>query len=55
MGKNVIIFKAFMSSCVKNDNKNKYILFLGKRSTQGLDDITLAAEANLYNQINNLY
>ena len=34
-----------MSSSVDIDNKNKDILILGWRLTQGLDDITLTAEA----------
>ena len=37
MGKNVIIFGV--------DNKEKYILILGKDLIQGLDDTTLTAEA----------
>ena len=49
MGKNVIIFGADMSSFVEIDNKNKYILILGKGQTQGLDDTTLTAEANYPN------
>ena len=34
-----------MSSSVHIDNKNKYILILGEKPTQGLDDSTLTAEA----------
>ena len=34
-----------MSSSVHADNKNKYILILGKGQTQGSDNTTLAAEA----------
>ena len=34
-----------MSSSVHIDNKNKDILILGERPTQGLDDTTLTAEA----------
>ena len=34
-----------MSSSVHVDNKNKDILILGKGTTQGLNDITLIAEA----------
>ena len=45
MVKNVIIFRADMSSSVHNDNKNKDILILGEEPTQGLDDTTLTAEA----------
>ena len=45
MRKNVIIFGADMSSFVHIDNKNKDILILVERPTQGLDDITLTAEA----------
>ena len=35
MGRNVIIFGAYMSSSVHADNKNKDILILGKGPTQG--------------------
>ena len=45
MGKNVIIFEADMSSTVHIDNKNKDSLILCKGPRQGLDDITLTAEA----------
>ena len=45
MRKNVIIFGADMSSPVHIDNKNKDILILGEGPTQGLDDMTLTAEA----------
>ena len=34
-----------MSSTVHIDNKNRDILILGERPTQGLDDNTLTAEA----------
>ena len=44
-GKNVIIFGADMNSSVHIDNKEKYILILGGRPTQRLDDTTLTAEA----------
>ena len=44
-GKNVIIFGVDMSSSVHTDNENKDILIFGKGPTQGLDDATLAAEA----------
>ena len=37
-GKNAIIFGTDMSSSVHIDNKNKNILILGERITQGLDD-----------------
>ena len=36
-GKNVVIFKADMSSSVHFDNKKEYILILGECPTQGLD------------------
>ena len=36
-GKNVIIFGIDMSSSVHIDNKNRDILILDKRPTQGLD------------------
>ena len=45
MGKNVIIFGAYISSSVHIDNKNKYILILGEGPTQELDDTTLTAES----------
>ena len=45
VGKNVIIFGNDMSSSVSIYNKNKDILILGERPTQGLDDTTLTAEA----------
>ena len=45
MGKNVIIFRADMSSYVHVDNKKKNILILGEGLTQGVDDTTLTAEA----------
>ena len=44
MGKNVIIFRADISSSVHFDNKNKNISILGEGPTQGLDDTSLAAE-----------
>ena len=34
-----------MSSCVNIDYKNKDILILSERATQGLDNSTLTAEA----------
>ena len=42
--KNVIIFRADMSWYVHLDNKNKDILILGKRPTQGLDATKLTKE-----------
>ena len=45
MGKNVNIFGIDMSSSVQIDNKKKDILFLGKRSTQGLNNTMLTAVA----------
>ena len=48
-GKNVIIFRADMSSSTHIDNKSKDILILGEWPTQGLDDMTLAAEAKYSN------
>ena len=44
-GKNVIISGADMSSSVHFDNKGRDILVLGEVPTQGLDDMTLTAEA----------
>ena len=43
IGRNVIIFELDMSSSQHIDNKKKYILILGKGSTQGLEH-TLTAE-----------
>ena len=43
-GKYVIILGADMRSSVHIANKNKAIVILSERPTQGLDDITLAAE-----------
>ena len=45
MGKNVIIIGADMNSSLHIDNKNKDILILCKGPSQGLDNITLTAEA----------
>ena len=44
MIKNVVVFGADMSLFVHIDNKNKDILILGERPTQGLDYTTLTAE-----------
>ena len=44
-GKNVIIFGANVSPAMSIDNKEKYVLIIGKGSTQVLDDTTLTAEA----------
>ena len=44
MGKNVIIFGAYMSSSVHIDNKNKYIVVLAEGQTRGLDDTILEAK-----------
>ena len=44
-GKNVIIFGADISSSVHIDNKGKDTLISGEGPTQGLDEITLTAEA----------
>ena len=44
-GRNVVIFRADMSSSVHVHNKNKHILILGEGSTQVLDDTALSAEA----------
>ena len=45
MGRNVTILGADMTSSMHIDNKNKDILILGERPTQGLDDTTLTAKA----------
>ena len=42
IGRNVIIFGIDMSSSQHIDNKNKYILILGKGPTQGLEHILTA-------------
>ena len=59
MGKNVIIFGADKSSLVHIVNKNKDILILGARSTQGIDDTTLEQKLNILlvlpNQEKDLY
>ena len=59
MERNVIIFGADMNSSVHVDNNGKDILILGEGPTQGLDDMTLTAEAKyttiLQNQIKDLY
>ena len=44
LSKNVITFRADMSSSVHVDNKKKDIFILGEVQTQGLDDTTLTAE-----------
>ena len=43
-GKNVILFDADTSSSVHIDNRRKYILTLGKGTTDGLYDTTMTAE-----------
>ena len=43
-GRNVITFRADMSSSAHVDNKGKDILILGEGLTQGLDDTSLTAE-----------
>ena len=45
MGKNVVILGFDMSLSGHTDNKEKYILILGKDPSQGLDDTTLTTEA----------
>ena len=45
VSKNVITFGVDMSASVHIDNKGKDILIFCKGPTQGLDDITLSAEA----------
>ena len=45
MSKLSLFFRAGMSSSLHIDNKRKYISVLGIGPTQGLDDTTLAAEA----------
>ena len=49
MGKNVIIFRADMSSSMHFDNRNQGILILGEGLTQGLDDTALTVEAKYPN------
>ena len=59
MGRNVIVFGADLNSFVHIDNKGKDTLILGEVPTQGLDDITLTAEAkyriNFTHQEKDLY
>ena len=43
-GRNVIIFRADMSSSIKIDNKGKDILILGSGPTFGLGENALSAE-----------
>ena len=43
-GRNVIIYGADMNTSVHFDNKGKYILILGKGSTQGLGEHSLTVE-----------
>ena len=50
LGRNVIIFGINISSSMKIDNRKKYILILGKGSTQGLEH-TLAAEKILQSTV----
>ena len=45
MGKSLITFGVDMSLSVHIDNKKKYILILGRGPAQGLNNITLTAEA----------
>ena len=58
-GKNVIIFRADMSSSVHVDNKGKDIVILGEGPIKGLDDTTLTAEERylltLYNHETDLH
>ena len=42
--KMLLFFGADMNSSVHVDNKNKDILILGERPTEGLDDMTLTAK-----------
>ena len=42
--KNVKIFGTDMTSCVRIDNKKKYILIFNKGPTQGLNKTKLTAE-----------
>ena len=59
MGKNVITFRAGMSSSVPIDNKNKDSIILGEGTTQRLDGTNLTEEAiyliNFNEQIKDLY
>ena len=49
-GRNVIIIDVDMSSSVHVNNKRKGISVFGIGPMQGLDDTTLTAEKNLFNQ-----
>ena len=51
-GENIIIFGVSMSSSVHINNKNNYILILGKDPIQGLYDTTLPAETQYSININ---
>ena len=51
-GENIIIFEVSMSSSVHIDDKNNYILILGKGPIQGLYDTTLSAETQYSININ---
>ena len=46
-GKNVVIFGVDDSSSLHADNRKKDFLVLGQGLTDGLDDTTIAAEANI--------
>ena len=43
-GQNLIVFRVYMSSRVRIDNKEKYIFFLNKNLTDGLDGTTIAPD-----------
>ena len=48
-GKNAIIFGVDINSSMDANNRNKDILILGKGHTQRLDNTTLKAEAEYFN------
>ena len=50
LGKNFIIFGADMSSSAHANNKTRSILFLGKDFIQGIDNTTIYAEKNVFDQ-----
>ena len=51
-GKSVIIFAVDNSLLIHPDSRKKDSLVLGEGSTQGLEGVTISAEAKYYNKIN---
>ena len=48
LGRNVIIFGVNTDSSKFSSNRGKNILILGKGPTQGLEDLSLSAEKNVF-------